>query len=814
MADIFEIQERARAALVENGIRPSEWVEPEKLCYFPTEDGSDKTAGRCRLHIDNPPTLWLCNHYRHDEKGITVSLRGEGESFRMSDEEYQAFLDQVEQNRKQRDAEKTAKQDAVAAAVRKELKTLPPAGDDNPYLARKGVHAVKGLRQDAHGNLVIPAYDGDGKIVNVQRVPGAAGQKKLWTTGGKAADVFFPVCSRKDGPLYIGEGIATMLSVYEATGAACLSVFQAGNLLGVAKLAREKFPKRDIIIAGDEDTTKKDADGNIVKRMPSENAGRIKAMKAAEAIGARCVICPEVDERSTDFDDLRRARGKDAVRKALEAAAVVKEQAEAEPWLDVAEFSENELPRLDVEKCLPAVMAEYVNAIAEQMEVPVELPFSMALGSFAVATQRKCYVRIKDGYREPLCVYIVCALDPAHRKSPVVSRCTSRLQQWERDERTRLAKEAKTAISWNKTLQKQIEALRAKAGACRNTEELDELQKRILEAEGRLVEVPHPTRLLVDDITPEQMAVVAADNDELIAIVTSEAGVFDTLAGRYNNGMANIDFVLQAHDGLPVIVDRGKRDPINMEHPRMTMALSTQRITLTTCVSSKVFRGRGLNGRFLYVLPPSNLGKRTFDEPYIAPERFAGFEDSMMGVLNGISEETTLTLSDGAKAAWKEFALAIEHLLPDGAEFQYMRDWAGKLAGRTARVAGIYHMMEHPASQPISEATMRKAVNTGWFFADHAKAAYDLMGTSDRDEGAKAILKWIEKDKPATFSGNECLNRVRGNNLLDTMDKLNPCLKALEERNFIRKREAEYKGKGRRPGAVYEVNPKLLNGAG
>jgi len=43
--------------------------------------------------------------------------------------------------------------------------------------------------------------------------------------------------------IVIGEGYATMSSIHEVTGHACIVAFDAGNVVRVAKIMRDKFPE-------------------------------------------------------------------------------------------------------------------------------------------------------------------------------------------------------------------------------------------------------------------------------------------------------------------------------------------------------------------------------------------------------------------------------------------------------------------------------------------------------------------------------------------------------------------------------------------
>ncbi|MCZ6732742.1 MAG: toprim domain-containing protein, partial [Gammaproteobacteria bacterium] len=175
----------------------------------------------------------------------------------------------------------------------------------HPYLAEKHVKAY-GVRI-AGTRLVIPVRDPKGKIQSIQYIVGN-GKKRFLKDGviqghyhtiGKLTDI-----------LYIVEGYATGASVYEATGCGVVVAFDAGNLLPVAKAIREKYPDHELLIAGDNDAW---TDGN---------PGVTKANVTAKIVNAKVVIpaFKDTTDKLTDFNDLHRLEGLDAVREQLQKA--------------------------------------------------------------------------------------------------------------------------------------------------------------------------------------------------------------------------------------------------------------------------------------------------------------------------------------------------------------------------------------------------------------------------------------------------------------------------------------------------------------
>ncbi|WP_165078598.1 MULTISPECIES: DUF3987 domain-containing protein [unclassified Desulfovibrio] len=492
-----------------------------------------------------------------------------------------------------------------------------------------------------------------------------------------------------------------------------------------------------------------------------------------------------------------------------------------EEWGAPVPFTAQDLPVLDV-AVLPPVLGGFCEALAEEKQVPVELAAAMALAALATAAQGRFMVRVREGYEEPLNLYTICPLEPANRKSAVVEACLTPLRQWEKRIAESMALEVKRARSARQTMEKAIETARAQVAKCKSIEEIQEVQRKVEEREAELQEVPAIPRLLADNITPEALAPLMEANGGCASILTAEGGIFDILGGdMYYRGVANLDLFLKAHSGDSFRVDRRGGTSVLLDNPRLTCAIAPQPVTLTQRDKAKIFRGRGLDGRFLYFLPQSLLGRRK-QEPTPMPETVRErFHNALLDLLPRQWEAeqpapVRLELSQDAYRLWLEFSAEVEKELAPGGEFEAMSDWAGKLPGAVARLAGLFHLIERerPADAKIDGETMEHAVNMGAFLSEHAKAAYALMGTDTRLEGGKRALEWIRRQAVDKFSARDCFNGVRGQtSVFSHMEDVRAALDELEERGFIRALYSERTaGPGRKPSPRYEVNPATLRG--
>jgi putative DNA primase/helicase len=119
---------------------------------------------------------------------------------------------------------------------------------------------------------------------------------------------------KPDGMLCIVEGYATGASIHEAADCSVAVAFNAGNLLTVTRTLRAKFPDLRLIVCADDDAS------------TLGNPGLSKAREAAQAVGALLAV-PDFGRNrpdgATDFNDLHRHAGYEAVRASIERAALV-----------------------------------------------------------------------------------------------------------------------------------------------------------------------------------------------------------------------------------------------------------------------------------------------------------------------------------------------------------------------------------------------------------------------------------------------------------------------------------------------------------
>lgn len=249
------------------------------------------------------------------DPALTAKREAEAESARAQEQEQQ---------------ERTARH----AAQIWEAASVITAETPNPYLSRKGVHATDNLRQieveavtriigyhptatkddtrqRLQGVVLVVPYRRDGELTTVELIDGNGCKAALKGKGTKRAAFWLarPV-AEDDHTILVAEGVATALSVLEATGYPVAASGSVGNMhLTAARLKSTHYPARVILAA---DLKKRTSQTDPVEPIEA-------AVKAAHKFRTPLpLVFPEVGPLAplevSDFNDLHQIAGIDVLR--------------------------------------------------------------------------------------------------------------------------------------------------------------------------------------------------------------------------------------------------------------------------------------------------------------------------------------------------------------------------------------------------------------------------------------------------------------------------------------------------------------------
>jgi hypothetical protein len=479
-----------------------------------------------------------------------------------------------------------------------------------------------------------------------------------------------------------------------------------------------------------------------------------------------------------------------------------------------------ELPPFPVE-ALSGWLRAFVEDEAMATQTPVDLSAMLGLSVVSAACAKRIVVQIKPGYREPVNIYTVTTLPSGSRKSAVFADATAPLEEYERSEAKRTAGEIAKARAAYKIKEARLRRLQEQAaggeakGRDRWAREAEELAEELAKTR-----IPVPLSCLADDCTPEKIPGLLADNGGRIAVMSPEGDVFDLMAGRYSSKKAaNFGVFLKGHAGDTIRVDRVGRPPEYVHAPAITIGLAVQPDVVRGLASQPGFRGRGLLARLLFSKPLSLLGRRKINAPAVPDQTLADYRAGVLALLNlqcdrdagGDSCPHVLMPEPDARESLLEFEKWIEPQLGEFGALGNMSDWGGKIVGAVARIAGLLHMAAMTGGTarwqtPLTDSTMRQAIQIGRYLIPHARAAFAEMGADLVVENAKKILRWIEHEEFSSFTRRDAHQAMRST--FTHAEQLDASLNMLVEHRLIRQQPNHATGRGRPPGPAFDVNPR------
>lgn len=567
----------------------------------------------------------------------------------------------------------------------------------------------------------------------------------------------------------------------------------------------------EMIPEGSRNATLSHIAGKLLKRY-GKNSG--KALDEYTKACNRCVPLLGTGEIETIWRSAEKFYDKIAASENYIPPEVYeKRQSKTPKWENPVPFDEPNLPAFPVDT-LPDTVRGYVLGLAESTQTPVDMCACSVLAALALCAQGRYKIQGKPDWVEPLNLYVVSVAEPSERKSAVIGAVSNPITAYEAEENKRRAPLIEESKMKLRVLEQEQKTMESKMAKKQDVKEEDFLS---IASEIAAFKVMQPLKLYVDDITTEKLSSALSENGRT-AILSSEGGIFDLLAGLYSKNV-NIDVFLKAYSGDTIRVDRIGRPSESIKDPALTILLTVQPNVISGMMSNRTFRGRGLTARFLYCMPRSLVGKRRFSTapiPYEAKQRYREIIEDMLSEEN--TEPELITLCPEALQLLEDFSVSLEPKLRG--EYADISDWAGKLVGNVLRLAGILTRADKPRfealtfgdPQPLvtSAAIMQNAVTLGSYFIQHAKAAYDLMGADDVTENAKYILNAVTKRRLERFTRRDVMRLCRR---FKTASEVQPALDVLVDRGFLWEEVKETEGFKKPKGADYLVNPQLYEAA-
>jgi hypothetical protein len=480
-------------------------------------------------------------------------------------------------------------------------------------------------------------------------------------------------------------------------------------------------------------------------------------------------------------------------------------------WTDPEPLVPMNLPEFPVD-VFPTSIQQYLESVAEVIQVPVEMPACIALVSFALGLAGKIQVKVKNDFIEDCNLYFMISAETGTRKSAVFAEMMRPINEYQIAENKSRAMAIAQYKNKEEMLTKRINKLKDDYGKNKKGVKKEDILVEIsnLEKEKMELDAVNELTLYTQDFSPEVLGVLLKEGNERLGILSSEGDLIDIWKGRYDSS-GDISLYLKGYTGDAIKVHRLSRKHISLEKPLLTILVMAQPIVIEEALSNKQYSLRGLTGRFLYCIAKDLVGKRKYTSESISSTLRSTYYDRIKKLLS-YDDTKVISLTKGAEELFAKMADENEKSMK-GINSS-IREWANRKPGFVLRIAGILHIMEWQESgakaipELISSDTIKKAIKVADYFTEHSRAAFEHMGHNQAVAEARVILRKIQESGKDELSHNQIYNLCRGQNRFREAKSIDRGLDVLCENGYLQKVSAQHIGPGRPRGSKYVLNPK------
>lgn len=486
-----------------------------------------------------------------------------------------------------------------------------------------------------------------------------------------------------------------------------------------------------------------------------------------------------------------------------------------EAWPDPLPLVDVDTPPFPLE-VLPAWIGDHCEAVADRIQVPPDLCAQLALGVLATLAMGHVRIHVTNSWEEPANLYLATVMPSGAGKSPADKFMVTPLRRLEAQLLEQSDLDRKKAEHERSIAEKRARKLSDKAAGAEDSQQA-EMDAWAAQQRADAIEAAPEPRLLASDVTPEMLAVLLSRHNGRIAIVSTEADLYDVVLGSYSK-RPNVSVLLKAWSGDEVIVDRKggsgtAATAIRIPEALLTISITVQPIALAALRRERELEMKGFVPRFMHSWPVDLIGTR---------DHHRALDDRPLTTTTAYD---THILDIGAHcAAWAlpadiryhpdaarhlvDWRQQLETSLAADRELAHLATFVPKIVGSTARLAGLLHLADrHPLNTPLDTSTVDRAVTIGRYWLAHAGAVL-AQGGGDL-VGAERILNWIRRTQPEQFERRDIQRAMR--TTFKTAADVDLVLERLEITGHIRTIGERHKGSARR-NSVYAPHPQLLTG--
>jgi hypothetical protein len=440
----------------------------------------------------------------------------------------------------------------------------------------------------------------------------------------------------------------------------------------------------------------------------------------------------------------------------------------------------------------------------EYGQQPLELIACSALSSASLACQGLVDVRRDAHLVGPVSLIVVVVAESGERKTSADKAMRGGLLDWQRTEREvrrpEVERQQTLVAAWKAEREGILQAIKtAKGGGKRRLDQhaLDALTYELVQLDARRPAEPLVPALFLEDTTPEALAMRLGQGWPSASIWSDEGGL---VVGGHGMGEESVlrylALINRFWDGGTFDRSRAGPNSLEVKNRRLSVSLMMQRVAYEQLLAAGggAAQGTGTLARALVCSPPSTMGTRLYRPMPASLPALTAWNARLREIIStplpldseqGLQPHV-LPLGAAAFEVWRAFHDDVERELCATGEFADVRDIAAKAAENAARLAAIFHVLEHEPVGNIGAGRMKAGAQVALWHLREARRLMSVVQATAEQEDARALAKWLHdrKDSAPTLQqvAQGCPYRLRHDKT-----RRDKAIKLLEERKVARR---------------------------
>lgn len=395
--------------------------------------------------------------------------------------------------------------------------------------------------------------------------------------------------------------------------------------------------------------------------------------------------------------------------------------------------------------------------VSHATKAPEFMILSQMLSVMSIAAQPLADIRTPVGMQLPVSLYFLILAASGERKSTVDKLLMKSIREYEHSLATKTESEYANYVIelelWEvkqKTLRKGLEKIH------QDRADLNEITEEWRLHQSCKPIQPITTRVLIDDISGAKLKMMLSEKNSSLALTSDEGGTL--LSSEL---IKDHSLFCSLWSGQTIRIDRANNTELLIDGARLTISIQVQPDIYKSFreKSGASFRSSGLDARFLFCEPASEIGNRFEDEsvdgsqPFQDLDALRDFHARIDVLLREGADCTTrhcLKMTDEAKRSWLQKYNQIEEHMKRGEYLEDYKDFGSKFMEQASRIAGVLHVFTHTDYQAhdVNYRTMNMAIHLTEIYLHQALKIFvkpEVKDLSDQ-KNADTLLAWIKQN--------------------------------------------------------------------